>query len=258
MNLKHGIAGVLVSAALTLPLAAMADRDKDESGQGNCYEHKGKLKCRGEGKRKEKYKYKSEHGYEYEAEHKHSAGGPPPWAPAHGWRRKHGGEGQMVEYEKTVMMEHGGTHVKVSNGAATVDVGIEQGTCNRDAIGTVVGGIIGGAIGNRVGDRDNREVATVLGMVIGGLVGHEVGSSMDKSDQHCTGQVLEQAADNQTVRWADHNGSGQYSVTPLRTYQADGTDCRDYITEFQGPNGRERERSSACRNAEGAWSRLAM
>lgn len=260
MNLKYGIAGVLVSGFLAMPLTAQADRDKDESGQGNCYEHKGKLKCQGNARHKEKQKHKSkrEVEYEYEGEQGYSAGGPPPWAPAHGWRRKHEGAGQYAMQEAAVVVEHAGTQVVVSDGAATVDVGIVKGTCNRDAIGTVLGGIIGGAIGNRVGDRENRKVSTVLGMVIGGVVGHKVGSSMDKADQHCSGQVLEQAADNQTVRWADHNGGGQYSMTPLRTYQANGMNCRDYLTEYRGTNGIEQDRSTACRNADGAWSKLTM
>lgn len=262
MSLKYGVVAVLISAALAVPLSAAADRDKNENGQGNCHEHKGKMKCRGEekrnGKHKEKYKSEREYEYEYEGGHGHSAGGPPPWAPAHGWRRKHEGSGHQVAYQAPVVMEHAGTHVMVSNGAATVDVGIDRGTCNRDAIGTVIGGIIGGVIGNRVGDKDNRKVSTVLGMVVGGVVGHKVGSSMDKSDRHCSGQVLEQAADNQTVRWADHNGRGQYSMTPLRTYQANGMDCRDYVTEYRRADGIDRERSSACRTVDGAWSKLTM
>ncbi len=256
MKFKYGIIWLAVSGVVTLPVAAIADPDKDESGHGNYYEHKGKMKGQNKGKYKKKYEY------EYEGEHKHTAGGPPPWAPAHGWRRKNGPAGYAgrheASYETPAVVELSGTQVVVSNGNATVDVGIEQGSCNREAIGTVIGGVVGGVIGNRVGDRNNRDVATVLGVVLGGVVGHEIGSSMDNADQHCTGQVLEQAPDNQMVRWGDHNSTGQYSVTPLRTYQMDGRDCRDFITEYQGASGTERERSSACRNSDGAWSKYTM
>ncbi len=264
MKLKHGIAGIVVSVALASPMMVMADPGKNESGNGNCWEHKVTIECKGNEKHKNKNKQKSEYEYEYESEgeYKHTAVGPPPWAPAHGWRAKHGEAHNEYtrerEYERPVIIERGGTHVVVSNGTASVDVGIEQGTCNRKVIGTVVGGVIGGVLGNRVGNKDNRDIATVLGAVIGGVVGSEIGSSMDKADQSCTGQVLEQAHDNQTVRWADHNKTGEYSVTPLRTYQVEGKDCRDFVTEYQGKNGIESERSSACRNSDGAWSKNVM
>ncbi len=256
MKLKYRITWLAVSLVLTLPVAAIADPDRDESGYGNSYEHNEKMKGHSKGKHKNKNRNK------YESEGNHSAGGPPPWAPAHGWRANRGtdeyDDRHEARYVTPVVVERNDTRVVVSNGNATVDVGIDQGSCNRTAIGTVMGGIVGGVIGNRVGDRDNRDVATVLGVVLGGVVGHKIGSSMDKADQHCTGQVLEQAHDNQTVRWADHNNQGQYSVTPLRTYQADGNPCRDFVTEYRGDNGIERERSTACRNSSGAWSKLTM
>jgi surface antigen len=94
--------------------------------------------------------------------------------------------------------------------------------------------------------------------VVGGLVGHNIGRSMDEADQHCTGQTLEQAPDHHTVHWADGAHKGEYRVTPERTYQADGRYCRDYITEYQGPNGTEREKATACRNHDGAWQKMVM
>jgi len=122
-----------------------------------------------------------------------------------------------------------------------------------------VGGVVGGVIGNRVGEKENREVATILGVVIGGMVGNRIGRTMDKSDQHCTGQALEQAQDRQTVRWADKAQSGEYRVTPQRTYEADGRYCRDYTTEYQRQdNTIQRDQASACRNEEGAWKRVKM
>jgi surface antigen len=250
MSLLKGVSAVLVSLLLALPLAAHADRDKgQDNGYDGCSEHKGKSKCHGGNRHKNKQG------------ERHAAGGPPSWAPAHGWRRNNDGAARnynAAKYDDEFIEERSGARVVVSSGNATVDVGIERGTCNREAIGTVVGGIIGGVVGNRVGEKAHRDVATVLGVVIGGMVGHNIGRTMDKSDQHCTGQVLEQAPDHHTVRWTDQASRGEYRVTPERTYQADGADCRDYITEYQGPTGTERERSSACRNPEGAWQKVAM
>jgi len=256
MNSTKGITAVFLATVLAMPMAASADRDRDEARGGygnNCYEHKGKIKCRGE-KGNGNAKRQNSGGHQ-------AAGGPPPWAPAHGWRRKNEGgdhEHYVLRDDDYYVHEESGVRAVVHSGAATVDVGIDKGTCNRKVIGTVVGGVIGGVVGNKVGDRENKPIATVLGAVIGGLVGHEIGRSMDKQDQHCTGQVLEQAADRQTIRWADEAQKGEYRVTPERTYESDGRYCRDYITEYQGTNGIEREKASACRNQDGTWQKMMM
>ncbi len=246
MSVVKGAAALFLSVVLMAPPAADADPGRNEARGGygeNCYEHKGKVKCRG-GK-----------GHARGQGGRHTAGGPPPWAPAHGWRRKQGGgDGHHARADDGyTVIEERNTRAVVRNKTATVDVGIDKGTCNRKTIGTVLGGVIGGVIGNQVGKDGNREVSTILGMVVGGVVGHNIGRKMDKADHHCTGQVLEQARDLQTVRWNDKDKRGEYSVTPQRTYQADGRYCRDYVTEYQGPNGIEREKSSACRNEDGAW-----
>lgn len=246
MNLAKGITALLLTSLIAMPMVAGADPGRDEargSYGDECYEHKGKMKCRG-GKGNSR---------------KH-AGGPPPWAPAHGWRRKHEGDDERyaMNDDEYIVDEQSGVRAVVHGGSATVDVGIGSGSCNRKTVGTILGGLIGGAIGNRAGDSRNREITTVLGAVIGGVVGHKIGRSMDQADQHCTGQVLEQAPDNHTVRWADEAGKGEYRVTPERTYQSDGRYCRDYITEYQGQNGIERETSSACRTQDGAWRKMVM
>lgn len=252
MRPSNWLSAIMCSAVLALPAVVLADRDQggrdgerwQGGSSGNCYEHKGKVKCHGD---------KGNNGY---GRGNSQAGGPPPWAPAHGWRsHEDGGDYRRAAQED----ERSDARVAVSRGPATVDVGIQHGTCNREVIATVVGGVIGGVIGNQVGDAKNRDVATILGVVIGGVVGHEVGRSMDKSDQQCTGQALEQATDHQVVRWADKAQRGEYSVTPERTYQtSDGRYCRDYTAEYQGPNGVEREQASACRTEEGAWKRVVM
>ena len=64
------------------------------------------------------------------------AGGPPPWAPAHGYRAKHGYDEGKRKRERV---------------AAVPDFGIERGFCNRELIGGILGGIAGGELGSQVG-----------------------------------------------------------------------------------------------------------
>lgn len=254
MNMAKGVTALLLSTVLAMPVMAGPkwDRDEGHGGHGNdCYEHKGKGKCMGG------------NGHAKSGGDYRSAGGPPPWAPAHGWRRKNGG-GSDEHYARDDrdyrVVEERNTQPVVHKEPATVDVGIDRGSCNRKkVIGTVLGGVVGGVIGNQVGKDGNREVATVLGVVIGGVVGNKIGSKMDKADHQCSGQVLEQARDQQPVRWTNEQNNTQYQMTPVRTYQVDGRYCRDYVTEYQGTKGTVREKSSACRNEDGTWQkRVAM
>src|SRR2546429_9130975 len=87
---------------------------------------------------------------------------PPPWAPAHGWRKKN--DPNYVGY----------TGKKWEK-----DYGVLDGRCNTAAVGAVLGGVVGGAVGSRVGNDSNRPVAIVTGTVLGAVVGAKVGAEID-------------------------------------------------------------------------------
>src|SRR2546423_12392784 len=74
---------------------------------------------------------------------------PPPWAPAHGWRKKN--DPDYVGYTGKKWQK---------------DYGIIEGHCNTQAVGAVLGGVVGGVVGSRVGKDENRPVAIVVGTVI--------------------------------------------------------------------------------------------
>src|ERR687896_829519 len=78
---------------------------------------------------------------------------PPPWAPAHGWRKKN--DPNYVGY----------TGKKWDR-----DYGIVEGRCNTAAVGAVLGGVTGAAIGSRA-SADDRPIAIILGTTIGAVIG---------------------------------------------------------------------------------------
>ena len=160
-------------------------------------------------------------------------GGPPPWAPAHGYRSQHRGGVQA---------------------AYVAPYGIAGGHCNRKEVGLIVGGITGGLIGSKLTSRDDRAAGIIGGAILGAIVGSAIGKSMDKADHHCVGQTLEHAPDNQAVAWSDPDRGAEYRVTPRQTYQAsDGGYCREYQT-VSTVNGRSQETyGTACRQEDGAW-----
>jgi surface antigen len=160
---------------------------------------------------------------------------PPPWAPAHGWRKKH--DPYYQGYSGTQWDR---------------DYGIIAGKCNREAIGTVLGSAVGGAIGSSVGKDSNRGVAIILGAVLGAVIGNKIGKAMDDADRACIGHALELAADSRTVGWTGAEGIS-YQVTPVSSFQRNGMKCREYRLRANGRNVDEDRREQACLVEEGRW-----
>lgn len=250
---------------LALPLAllltppAVAKNWKDDSGPGWQGKDKGWKKHRWKGNYKQKhkksrrgekhewedgectYKYKSgKHGYREERKCKRvrrRGGGPPPWAPAHGYRRNHG------EYRRDRM-----------DTAYVPPFDLNRGHCDRTALGAVLGAATGGAVGSAVGKGDGRTAAIIGGTILGALVGGSIGNAMDRVDQNCVGQVLEHARDGEAINWNSRDSRSDHKVIPVKTYQdTRGRYCREYQT-VSVVGGRQRQSyGTACRQPDGAW-----
>lgn len=160
---------------------------------------------------------------------------PPPWAPAHGWRKKN--DPYYVGYAGTRWGQ---------------DYGIIEGRCNRQAIGTVLGGVVGGAIGTTA-DREYRAVAVIVGSVLGAVIGNQIGKSMDEADRGCIGHALELAADRRAVTWSNPDSGLNYKVTPLRGFNADGRKCREYMLDVNGKGVSDSRKEKACQTGPGTW-----
>ena len=163
---------------------------------------------------------------------------PPPWAPAHGWRKKH--DPYYVGYEGRRWPS---------------DYGVLHGSCNREAIGAVLGAAVGGAIGSRVGEGDDRAVATIIGVVIGAVVGAQIGRSLDEEDRACIGHALELSEAGRPVYWQNEHSGARYTLTPLAEVRGQaGRICREFVLEVRLDGKRDRSQQKACRNEDGSWS----
>ena len=137
-----------------------------------------------------------------------------------------------------------------------VNIGIDNGTCNREKVGAVMGGLIGGIVGNKTSSRSKKTLGTLAGTLFGAIIGKEIGRNMDDADAGCTNQVLERAKDGQAIAWKNPNNQSRYSVTPYKTYQQnDGRYCRQYKTTVQASNGEKTYDETACRNDNGVWEK---
>lgn len=176
--------------------------------------------------------YYGGHGYKWYPQY---AGGPPPWAPAHGYRRKHShGHGYSAGY------------------LPPFDIGL--GRCNREVLGSLLGAAAGGLAGSQIGDGRGQLAAVAGGTILGFLVGGSIGRHMDYVDQNCIGQALEHAQDGQEIIWRNPEADARYQVVPTQTIQnSDGRYCREYTAEAV-INGRVQQTyGRACRQPDGSW-----
>jgi surface antigen len=162
-------------------------------------------------------------------------GGPPPWAPAHGYRRKH--DGGRVVYQ--------------------APYGIATGICDRTLLGAALGGAAGGLIASEVSHGKNRPAAIAGGALLGILLGGSIGNAIDQLDERCVGQVLEHAGSDQTVTWRNRDSGASYQVTPTRTWEEEeGRYCREYTTTVRIGGKPQQAYGTACRQPDGSWERV--
>lgn len=163
-------------------------------------------------------------------------GDPPPWAPAHGWRKKN--DPYYTGY----------TGKKWDN-----DYDIISGRCNRQAVGAVLGGVVGGAVGSQVGKGSGREIAILVGTIAGAVIGAQIGRDMDRTDYGCIGHALELAGNNKRVTWPSADNRTTYLLTPLGGVKRNGQTCRDFDLQTTRGGRSQTGRGTACRTGDGTW-----
>lgn len=161
---------------------------------------------------------------------------PPPWAPAHGWRKKH--DPYYVGY----------TGHKWEK-----DYGVIGGRCNTEAVGAVLGGAVGGVVGSQVGKGSDRVIATILGTAVGAVIGSKIGRQIDERDRACMGHALELMGDGRPVAWKNPTTGVDYRLTPVKGYEVGGVPCRDFTSRATMGGKSETTRGTACRRADGVW-----
>jgi len=163
-------------------------------------------------------------------------GGPPPWAPAHGYRYGH------KKYKP------GHTDV-----VYVAPFGIATGICDRQALGAALGATGGGLLGAELSHGD--PAAIIGGLLAGAVIGGALADTIHGVDRGCIGQVLEHGPSHETIAWRDPDLDANYAVTPTRTYEMDdGEYCREYTTRVRIGGREELAYGTACRQPDGSWS----
>jgi surface antigen len=151
----------------------------------------------------------------------------PPWAPAHGKRKK------------------GDPYTGFSGKKWDTHYGVINGRCNREVVGEVIGA--------QVGKDGNLPLAILVGSVAGAIVGVKTGRDMDQVDRACIGHALELVGDKRTVTWKSADERRTYRVTPVRSVQQQGARCREFDFRITTDDGRKTNRVTACPDGNGTW-----
>ncbi|MGH8646378.1 MAG: hypothetical protein ACREX4_18725 [Gammaproteobacteria bacterium] len=209
---------------------------------------------------------------------------PPDWAPAHGYRAKHGygHKGKHHKDDHRQYRDHDGDRDYDHGYAGDYDDDDseddydedDRGTyyperrtrrivredryphaardCTRRVSGQETGAALGGALGAQMGS--GNPAAQVTGAVLGAVLGSQIdGAIVPQQDADCMRQALEEVQDDESVRWADAGSSTEYEIVPRRTFERGGRRCRDVVTTVLS-NGRLRKaEQTACRSPDGRW-----
>ena len=119
--------------------------------------------------------------------------------------------------------------------------------------GMIIGGILGGALGHQVGQGTGQTAATIVGTLAGAAIGGSVGRTMDEVDRLKTSQTLENVRTGVPASWQNPDTGNQYTVTPTRTYSANGGPCREYTIDAVIGGRVEKVYGTACRQPDGSW-----
>src|SRR5499427_2011609 len=124
----------------------------------------------------------------------------------------------------------------------------------KTAIGGLGGATVGGLIAAAAGGGGAAIAASVIG---GALLGGFAGNYLDQRDKTMAGEAanraLETAPSGQAVAWNNPDSGHSGTVTPVRTYQSNGTYCREYQQTVTIDGKPERSYGTACRQPDGSW-----
>lgn len=123
----------------------------------------------------------------------------------------------------------------------------------------IIGGVGGAAAGGLIASALDASTAGVIGgIILGGLIGGAVGDRMDAADRReanrATYAALESKPLGSTTSWQNPDSGHSGTVTPTRTYQAQGGEyCREYEQKVTISEQTQTAYGTACRQPDGNW-----
>ncbi len=133
----------------------------------------------------------------------------------------------------------------------------EAGEIDKQTVVGLAGAVGGGIIGSNIGKGVGNTAAIIGGTVLGGLVGSEIGKSLNKADvaYHTRAQAraLESNRAGTTSTWKNPDSGASGSITPTKTYDRDGQNCREFTQTIRVGGKTQTGYGTACRDSSGDW-----
>ncbi len=128
---------------------------------------------------------------------------------------------------------------------------------NKQTGGAVLGGIGGAVIGSQFGKGTGQIVGVAAGTLLGAFLGSEVGKSLDRADKAAMEQANQRALESghtgQATAWKNPDSGNSGTITPTKTYQSNGQNCREYQQTITVGGKTEQAHGTACRQPDGSW-----
>ncbi len=94
-----------------------------------------------------------------------------------------------------------------------------------------------------------RSLALALVLLASGALAQHVIELLDRSDRAHLNEALEGGSEDDRVAWTNPDSGITFGVTPTRTFEQDGLDCRDFTLDV----GDQSDPETACRHDDGMW-----
>lgn len=128
---------------------------------------------------------------------------------------------------------------------------------SKQNIGTAAGAVGGAWIGSNVGKGKGNIVGIAAGTLLGAALGNSIGSSLDKADMnyyHQTSQnTLENLPTGKAGSWQNPDNGHSGTITPTKTFETNGTYCREYRQTVNVGGKQQEAYGTACRQPDGSW-----
>lgn len=133
----------------------------------------------------------------------------------------------------------------------------QDGSTDKQTVGTLTGAALGGLLGSRFGSGSSRVVTAGVGIFLGALIGSEIGKSMDEVDRLKADQANSKAKTapiGETIAWNNPDSGHSGTVTPVRDgTSSSGQYCREFQQTITIGGKTENAFGTACRQPDGSW-----
>ncbi len=134
---------------------------------------------------------------------------------------------------------------------------LQNGSLNKQTVGTGSGALIGGILGSRVGGGSGQLWATGAGALVGALIGSEIGKSLDAADRGQMSNATYEAQSapiGEPISWNNPDSGNSGTVVATKDgYSASGRYCREYQQTIYVGGQEETGYGTACQQPDGSW-----